>query len=185
MSKTNLPWITNSIRKMIRKRNAAYQKQKHSKEHADILVYKHLKRNVQTQIRKSYWENVESILSGDEASTYQTQNDANVMAIVVALGITFVTITGPFWAMVTDPSIHYLNLHNYIQPLHTKVQFWLDHPHDILTEDNNIFPDFPPRKDHPMLTNQKIRIDQHFSCISFIIHCTCVVHYYICSSFFK
>ena len=73
-SKTNLPWITNSIRKMIRKRNAAYHKQKHSKEHADILVYKHLKRNVQTQIRKSYWENVESILSGDEASTYQTQN---------------------------------------------------------------------------------------------------------------
>ena len=37
-------------------------------------MYKHLKRNVQTQIRKSYWENVESILSGDEASTYQTQN---------------------------------------------------------------------------------------------------------------
>ena len=67
-----------------------------------------------------------------------------------SLGITFVTITGPFWAMVTDASIHYLNLHNYIQPLHGKVQFWLDHPHDILSEDNIIFPDFPPKKDHPM-----------------------------------
>ena len=29
---------------------------------------------MQTQIRKSYWENIESILSGDEDSTYKTQN---------------------------------------------------------------------------------------------------------------
>ena len=72
--KTNLPWITNSIRKMIRKINATYHRQKHSKEHADILAYKHLKRNVQSQIRKSYWENIESILSGDQDSTYKTQN---------------------------------------------------------------------------------------------------------------
>ncbi len=59
---------------MIRKRNGTYHRQKHSKEHADILAYKHLKRNVQSQIRKSYWENIESILSGDEDSTYKTQN---------------------------------------------------------------------------------------------------------------
>ena len=85
------------------------------------------------------------------ASALLDLQDANVMAIEVALGITFVTITGPFWAMVLDLSIHYLNLHNYIQPLHTKVQYWLDHPHDILSQGNIIFPDFPPKKDHPMV----------------------------------
>ena len=79
------------------------------------------------------------------------RNISSLATATYSLGITFVTTTGPFWAMVTDASIHYLNLHNYIQPLHTKVQFWLDHPHDILTEDNIIFPDFPPKKDHPRL----------------------------------
>ena len=73
-SKTNLPWITNSISKMIRKRNAAYHRQKHSKEHADILAYKHLKRNVQTQIRKSYWENIESIINPLRRRRYYLQN---------------------------------------------------------------------------------------------------------------
>ena len=118
------------------------------------------------------------------ASALLDLQDANVMAIVVALGITFVTITGPFWAMVTDASIHYLNLHNYIQPLHTKVQFWLDHPHDILTEDNSIFPDFPPKKDHPMLTKKKYELTNIFLAfhLSYTVHVLYIITFVQVSS---
>jgi len=74
--KNNLPWITPSIKRLIRQRDRTNIERKRARERnavgASRLLdqkMRELKKKIQRESRKQYWENVESILSPVEEDT--------------------------------------------------------------------------------------------------------------------
>ena len=71
-SKDNFPWITADIRKMMRKRDKLYSRQKSSRTAENISQFKSLKHRVQREVRSAYWNYVESIIEPmDEEKPYE------------------------------------------------------------------------------------------------------------------
>ena len=77
-SRTDLPWITGSIRRKIHRRDKLYQKVKSSKGKQN---YEKLKSNltkfksvIQNEIRKSYWEYLESVIFTNDADKCKNRN---------------------------------------------------------------------------------------------------------------
>ena len=60
-----LPWINQTLRKLIRRRDRLYnnKKQKKSGDNRDIQKYKDVKRNVQRDLRRAYWNYKDGIVS--------------------------------------------------------------------------------------------------------------------------
>ena len=60
--KHRLPWVTNSLRKLINRKNKAYNNRKKNPN-----KYKELKRAVQKESRSSYWNYIERIITSGVA----------------------------------------------------------------------------------------------------------------------
>ena len=60
-------------------------------------------------------------------------NDDSVVSMVHAFAIMYVKITGPYWDITTSRRISYLDLYQYIQPLESTVNDWLENPKSVLT----------------------------------------------------
>ena len=80
-SKDNLPWITNNIKKLIRKRDKLYRKKKtllksHTSEGNNLSMIitkiRETKRTIQQETRRAYWDYVESIITPMEDSNNKT-----------------------------------------------------------------------------------------------------------------
>ena len=83
--KHRLPWVTNSVRKLINKKNKAYNKRK-----TNPTKYKTLKHQVQKELRKAYHDYIKKIYvtfqSGNQTNTYhQTLNLKNYLFTSKAL----------------------------------------------------------------------------------------------------
>ena len=68
--KHRLPWVTDKLRKLINKKNKAYQKRKKDPE-----KYKKLKQIVQKELRTEYWKYIEKMICDipiDEPGQYET-----------------------------------------------------------------------------------------------------------------
>ena len=76
-SRTDLPWITGSIRRKIHRRDKLYQKVKSSngKQNYEKLKSKltKFKSVIQNEIRKSYWEYLESVIFTNDADKCKKQ----------------------------------------------------------------------------------------------------------------
>ena len=71
-NKDSFPWITADIRKLMRKRDKLYAKQKKSKSPSQTTKYKNLKHQIQKETRRAYWEYVENIIRPlDEEKPYE------------------------------------------------------------------------------------------------------------------
>jgi len=57
------PWITNEIKKLIKRRNMLYVKKKKSNHPSHIKLYKEAKQKVQKKLRQEYWSYIENIIS--------------------------------------------------------------------------------------------------------------------------
>ena len=70
-SRTDLPWITGSIRRKIHRRDKLYQKVKSSKGKQNYEKLKgkltKFKSVIKNEIRKSYWEYLESVIFTNDA----------------------------------------------------------------------------------------------------------------------
>ena len=58
----SLPWVTQHIRRMIRKKQRAYNKARNSHSHHDWKQFRDLRKAVQKEIRSSYWKYVTDIV---------------------------------------------------------------------------------------------------------------------------
>ena len=68
--KHRLPWVTNSLRKLINRKNKAYSNRKNNP-----TKYKDLKRAVQKELRSAYWNYIEKIITDipiDEPDQHKT-----------------------------------------------------------------------------------------------------------------
>ena len=76
-SRTDLPWITSLIRRKIHKRDKLYQKVKSSKGKQNFETLKSklskFKSALQNEIRKSYWEYLESVIFTNDADKYKNK----------------------------------------------------------------------------------------------------------------
>ena len=86
--KHRLPWVTNNLRKLINKKNKAYNKRK-----TNPTKYKTLEHQVQKELRKAYHDYIENLYvtfqSGNQANTYilyhQMLNLKNYLVLSKAL----------------------------------------------------------------------------------------------------
>ena len=62
-SKNGLPWVSQDLRRLIKKRDRAYRRMKKSAHASDTTKFKELKRTVQRGLRRAYWRHIESIVS--------------------------------------------------------------------------------------------------------------------------
>ena len=69
--KDGFPWITRDIKRLIKKRDRWYRRQKKSRHNQDITKYKDLKRQTQQELRKAYWKYVDGIVSTSEENNNQ------------------------------------------------------------------------------------------------------------------
>ena len=64
--RVDLPWLTNDIKRIIHKRDKMYAKIKNSKVNLNLEnmknKFKTFKKSVQTKLRKSYWDYLESVI---------------------------------------------------------------------------------------------------------------------------
>ena len=68
-SKDTKPWITPALRRLIKKRDRLYKKmRKHGREEHE-QAYKQLRRDVQRQLRRSYWAYLNDIFEEDDPQT--------------------------------------------------------------------------------------------------------------------
>jgi len=68
------PWITCRLKRMIRKRDRLYRKQRKTTERHDKENYYEMKNLVQREMRKSYWTYVEGIITPTEDEDTQKTN---------------------------------------------------------------------------------------------------------------
>ncbi|CAC5406510.1 unnamed protein product [Mytilus coruscus] len=61
--KDGSPWITSDIKRLIRKRDKWFKRMKKSGHGGDRDKFKELKRRTQREIRKAYWNYIDSIVS--------------------------------------------------------------------------------------------------------------------------
>ena len=75
--RVDLPWLTNGIKRIIHKRDKLYAKIKKSKVNPKLenmkKKFKTLKKSVQTKIRKSYWDYLESIIFTNDQDNYKNK----------------------------------------------------------------------------------------------------------------
>jgi len=57
------PWITNEIKKLIKRTNRLYVKKKKSNHPSHIKLYKEAKQNVQEKLGQEYWSYIKNIIS--------------------------------------------------------------------------------------------------------------------------
>ena len=75
--------------------------------------------------------------------------DEKLLAMMQALAVCFCVITGPYWHLVTSGNAQYLDLYQYIQPMHQKLSAWVENPMAIVNErSTSLFEDFPPNRHH-------------------------------------
>ncbi|KAI8479428.1 hypothetical protein Bbelb_428470 [Branchiostoma belcheri] len=59
------PWISNKTRKLIRRRDRIHKKYKKTKRQNLFQAFKSLKRQVQQQLRREYWDHVQGLITED------------------------------------------------------------------------------------------------------------------------
>ena len=62
-SRCSLPWITTSIRRLIRRRDKLYCKFKQSKSEDTYEDFKTTKHTIQKEMRKAYWSYINNIIA--------------------------------------------------------------------------------------------------------------------------
>ena len=67
--KSNLPWISPEIRRLIHRRDRLYKKKKKSADPQITAKLKDIKRQVQRELRRAYWKYVESIVTPTDDET--------------------------------------------------------------------------------------------------------------------
>ena len=102
----------------------------HHKELVDFLQY----------VAKSGNKN------GKVVSVREDLEDVKVMAVMKALAVTFIKVTGPYWDLVTSSNVEYLELYKFIKPIHEKVCLWIQSPDLILTDN---ITNLPSNASHP------------------------------------
>ena len=75
-TKKSLPWITQPIKRLIRKRNKLFHKQKSSKSPTDRHHFLRVKQHIKMKIRQSYDLYIEDILGLNSNSDRKDQNTA-------------------------------------------------------------------------------------------------------------
>jgi ATP-dependent helicase YprA (DUF1998 family) len=71
-TKESLPWITPDIRKLIRKRDRLYKQNKKSGNTTTAKKFKDIKRKVQRELRRAYWNYIEEIVTPQENDNQYT-----------------------------------------------------------------------------------------------------------------
>ena len=72
--KDKLPWITKEIKQMIKKRDRFYRRKKKSNNISDINKFKKIKQQVQTKMRRAYWDYIEDVISLEKGIGASHQN---------------------------------------------------------------------------------------------------------------
>ena len=75
-TKKSLPWITQPIKRLIRKRNKLFHKQKSSKSPSDRHHFLRVRQHIKMKIKQSYDLYIEDILSLNSNSDRKDQNTA-------------------------------------------------------------------------------------------------------------
>ena len=75
--KDGSPWITDEIRKLIKKRDRLYKKKKKSADKGHIEKFKIIKHLIQKKQRQAYWNYIEDIIIPKESDTTNTCNKNN------------------------------------------------------------------------------------------------------------
>ena len=70
-SKQQLPWVSDSIKKGIRKKHKAHTHARKSMKTADWQKFKIVKRDLQKRIRQAYWDYVNDIVSREDDSVHK------------------------------------------------------------------------------------------------------------------
>jgi hypothetical protein len=70
-TKDSLPWITRSIKRLIRRRDAIYIKNKQSGTGKYLKTFKDLKSQVQKQLRQAYWSYVQDMVCPEPGNTHK------------------------------------------------------------------------------------------------------------------
>ena len=60
--RSHLPWMTNYIRRLIKKRNALYKVYKTSRCTEAYNNFKNLKHHIQAEMRSSYWRYINNLI---------------------------------------------------------------------------------------------------------------------------
>jgi hypothetical protein len=61
-----MPWITSDLKKLIRKRDRLYKRNKKSGDKKTAKKFKEIKQIVQHELRRAYWKYIESIVTPQE-----------------------------------------------------------------------------------------------------------------------
>ena len=71
-TKESLPWLTPDIRRLIRKRDRLYKQKKKSGNTTAAKKFKDIKRKVQRELRRAYWNYIEEIVTPQENDNQYT-----------------------------------------------------------------------------------------------------------------
>ena len=76
------PWITPQVQRLIRRRDRAHQRMKKSRHSKDAQRFKDLKRLVQRELRRAYWQHIEGVVGSGDVDTGQHANNKRFWTFV-------------------------------------------------------------------------------------------------------
>ena len=66
-----------------------------------------------------------------------------IITQIRSLAIISNIVTAPLWSIFNSTTVHYLDLHQYFQPLKNHLALWSTNSTPLLTSPPSIFPDYP------------------------------------------
>ena len=113
-SKDSLPWITNELRKLMRKQAKLYLRKKRSGKSSDLNSFKQVKQLIQKKLRQAYWSYVDNLVTPEE----NDNKFSGFIPLLIRRGMK------RFWTYIK----HCKKDHTGIAPLRNENGILQDHP---------------------------------------------------------